>query len=232
MKNGKSIFKYFTKVELAIWICSIAIILITSLLFGDSSFLAIIASLIGVTTLMLLAKGFPLGHLFGIIFALLYGYISYQSRYYGEMITYLGMQMPMAAISLVGWSRNTADRGEAEVKVERLTKRKALSVVVLTLAVTIFFYFVLRYFDTPNLIVSTISVTTSFAAAYLTYLRSPYYALAYASNDIILIILWGLTIPYSRNAIAMTCCFGAFLVNDIYGFINWHKLEAQQSQKG
>ena len=81
----------------------------------------------------------------------------------------------------------------------------ALSVVV-----TAVLYFVLRYFGTANLLFSTISVTTSFIAAYLTYLRSPYYGLGYASNDIVLIVLWVLMSIEDISYLPMIACFVAF----------------------
>ena len=80
-----------------------------------------------------------------------------------------------------------------------------------------------------NLIPSTISVTTSFVAVYLTFRRSPYFALAYASNDIVLIILWILASIYDAKYISVVVCFVAFLVNDIYGFVNWRKMKKRQN---
>lgn len=80
-----------------------------------------------------------------------------------------------------------------------------------------------------NLIPSTISVTTSFVAVYLTFRRSPYFALSYASNDIVLIILWILASIYDVKYISVVVCFAAFLVNDIYGFVNWRKMKKRQN---
>ena len=94
--------------------------------------------------------------------------------------------------------------------------------------ITGIFYFILKYFNTANLIPSTISVTTSFVAVYLTFRRSPYFALAYASNDIVLIILWILASIYDAKYISVVVCFVAFLVNDIYGFVNWCKMKKRQ----
>ncbi|MBP3854116.1 MAG: nicotinamide mononucleotide transporter [Ruminiclostridium sp.] len=59
----------------------------------------------------------------------------------------------------------------------------------LTIIVTVVFYFILKHFDTANIIPSTIYVTTSFMAVYLTFRRCPTFALAYAANDIVLIVL-------------------------------------------
>ena len=62
-----------------------------------------------------------------------------------------------------------------------------------TVIVTIVFYCILSVFNTANIVPSTFSVTTSFVAVYLTYKRSPYFALAYSANDLVLIIL----LPYN-----------------------------------
>jgi nicotinamide riboside transporter PnuC len=101
---------------------------------------------------------------------------------------------------------------------------------IVTAIVTVVFYFVLAFFHTSNLLPSTLSVTTSFVAAYLTFRRSPYFALAYATNDIVLILLWILASMHDRSYISVVVCFVAFLANDIYGFVNWKKIEKSQKE--
>jgi nicotinamide riboside transporter PnuC len=88
----------------------------------------------------------------------------------------------------------------------------------------------LEYFYTANIIPSTISVTTSFAAVYLTFRRSPYYAIGYAANDIVLIVLWALATLEEASYLSVVVCFLAFLVNDVYGFINWRKMGKRQAE--
>ena len=94
--------------------------------------------------------------------------------------------------------------------------------------VTAVFYFILEAFDTANIVPSTVSVTTSFLAVYLTGQRTPYFALAYAANDVVLIILWSLASIADPGYISVVVCFVAFLANDIYGFISWKKIEQRQ----
>ena len=83
--------------------------------------------------------------------------------------------------------------------------------------------------NTPNIIFSTISITTSFIAASLTMLRSSYYALGYASNDIVLIILWILASKENPIYIPVVVNFSIFLFNDMYGFVSWKKRELAQN---
>lgn len=225
----KKITAYFSKTELILWICSVGVIIVSFGVFDRENFLTLAASLIGVTSLIFNAKGNPFGQLLMIIFSLLYGVISYSFAYYGEMITYLGMTMPMALFSLIAWLKNPYNGNRAEVEVNRISKRENIFMWVLAIAVTAVFYFILEFFDTANIVPSTISVTTSFLAVYLTFRRNPYYALGYAANDIVLIILWSMASFSDISYLSVTVCFAAFFVNDIYGYINWKKMEKKQS---
>jgi nicotinamide mononucleotide transporter PnuC len=164
-----------------------------------------------------------------VIFSLLYGVISYSFNYYGEMITYLGMTMPMSVFALISWLRNPYKGNLAEVKVNSICKTEQIVMWIVTVGVSVVFYFILEHFNTANIIPSTISVTTSFIAVYLTARRSPYFALAYAANDIVLILLWVLASLNDIRYASVVVCFIAFLINDIYGFISWQRMKKRQS---
>ena len=222
--------KYFSRAEIILWCCSTLLIVISFCLFDRENYMTLVASLIGVTSLIFNAKGNPFGQLLMVIFSLLYGIISFSFAYYGEMITYLGMTMPMAVFALISWLKNPYKGNKAEVKVNTISKREWIFTWVLTAVVTLLFYFILDYFNTANILPSTLSVTTSFIAVYLTFRRSPYFALAYAANDIVLILLWVMASMCDTRYISVVVCFGAFLVNDIYGFLSWQKMKVRQDK--
>ena len=114
------------------------------------------------------------------------------------------------------------------MKVNRIHKKETIFMWLLTAVVTVVFYFILDAFHTANIAPSTLSVTTSFLAVYLTFRRSPYFAMAYAANDIVLIVLWVLASLEDIRYVSVVVCFAAFLVNDLYGFISWRKMEKRQ----
>lgn len=224
----KKLLNYFTKFEIGLWNSSVLIIIATFFIFEEKNYLTLIASLIGATFLILNAKGNPLGQLLTIVFSLLYGIISYRFDYYGEMITYLCMSMPIAIIALISWLKNPYKGNKSEVAVNNISKKETVFMTILATIVTIIFYYILKYFNTANLIPSTLSITTSFLASYLTFRRSPYYALFYAANDIVLIVLWVLASITDISYLSVVICFIVFLVNDLYGFINWKRMEKRQ----
>lgn len=229
MKKFKLPAHYFTKTEQTLWISSILLILLSFLVFDRENYLTLLASLIGVTSLIFCAKGNPFGQFLMIVFSMLYGIISLTFGYYGEMITYFGMTMPMAVFSLTSWMKNPFRGKKAEVKVHHLNKNELFLLPFLTLFVTFIFYWILKYFHTANLLPSTLSVATSFAAVYLTFRRSPFYALAYAANDLVLILLWTMAALEETAYFSVMICFAAFFVNDLYGFINWKKIGRRQA---
>lgn len=222
-----SFFKSLTKFEWLLWGCSLLVVGVASLIAPDASWLSVLASLIGVTALIFLAKGHVMGQFLIVVFAALYGIISFQFRYYGEMITYLGMSAPMAVCAAISWLKNPYE-GTNEVKVNHLAAHHWLGLSVLTVVVTVVFYFILQALGNSSLIVSTISVATSFFAASLVFLRSPYYALGYAANDVVLIVLWVLASIEDIGSLPMVLCFAVFLFNDLYGFFSWRRMEKRQ----
>lgn len=222
---------YFSKAEIILWSSSVSLILISFFIFDRENYLTLFASLIGVTSLIFNAKGNPFGQILMVIFSLLYGIISFTFAYYGEMITYLGMTMPMAVFALVSWLKNPYNGNKAEVKVNTIRKTEMLLMWVITAIVTAVFYFILDWFETANILPSTLSVTTSFLAVYLTFRRSQYFALAYAANDIILIVLWVMASAWDTRYISVVVCFIAFLFNDVYGYISWQKMKVRQNKK-
>lgn len=230
-KKTKSILSYFSKGELILWCSSVLLISISFIAFDRVNYLTLIASLIGATSLIFSAKGNPLGQFLMIIFGIIYGIISFSFSYYGEMITYLGMTAPMAVIALISWLRNPYNGNRAEVAVNRLKSNEFIFMLILSAVVTFVFYYILDIFNAANILPSTLSVTTSFIAVYLTFRRSPYFALAYAANDIVLIVLWTLATMSDISYLSVIICFVMFLINDLYGFINWRRMAKRQTTK-
>ena len=221
--------KELTKKEWILWIGSLVIVIISNLVSGDVDVLTLVAACIGITSLIFAAKGNVWAQILMVAFSILYGIISWRFRYWGEMITYLGMTMPMAIFAFISWIKNPYDGNRSEVKVNTICKKEIVFMWIVTFVVTGIFYFILEAFHTANIIPSTISVTTSFLAVYLTFRRSSYYALAYAANDIVLIILWVMASFADARYISVVVCFIAFFINDMYGFVNWKKMKERQS---
>ncbi len=227
MKSIKKLILSLTLFEKILWLCSVTGVIVSYAISGTGEIMTIMASVIGLTALIFIAKGMVIGQVLIIMFSVFYGIISFRMRYYGEMITYLGMSAPMAVLALISWMKNPYGDTN-EVKISRVTKKQLTVMLIVSAFVTVAFFFILKLLNNASLIASTFSVLTSFIAAYLTFLRSPFYAIGYACNDFILIILWIFASVKDVSYTPMIICFSMFLINDLYGFFSWYKRQKHQ----
>jgi nicotinamide mononucleotide transporter PnuC len=224
--------KSLSKTAKTIWLGSLIVICLSFFFFGNTDYLTLVASLIGATSLIFAAKGNVIGPILSVAFSIIYAVISFQMLDFGEMITYLGMTAPVSAAAVFAWLKNPFNGNKADVKINHIRPREYLFLAFLAIVVTIIFYFILKFFNTASLIMSTISVLTSFLACYLTVRRSEFYAVAYAANVVVLIILWVIAALIDFIYLGMLICFLIFLVNDVYGFFQWSKSKKRQRARG
>ncbi|MGN1092816.1 MAG: nicotinamide mononucleotide transporter, partial [Monoglobaceae bacterium] len=120
------------KKDIVLWLVSVIIVGGANILGGTEP-VKLLATLIGVTALIFLAKGDVRGQILIVIFSFLYAATSFKFRYYGEMITYLCMTMPIAVLSAYSWIKNPYKKNE--VKIHRLTFKQKNAMVCLTIVV-------------------------------------------------------------------------------------------------
>lgn len=143
--------KNFSKKERLIWIGSLVIVFISNVLSGDLEWLTLLAAMIGVTSLIFAAKGNVWAQILMIVFSILYGVISFRFRYWGEMITYLGMTFPMAVWSTITWIKNPSKENDSEVAIQKLHLKHWILLIFCDTVVTIGSYFILRVLNIPNI---------------------------------------------------------------------------------
>lgn len=223
-------FKGFTKFEWGLWIGSLIAVTAAHFAVSGRDYLSLAVSLVGVTSLIFAARGDALAPVLFIIFSVMYAVDSYLFGYYGEMIIYLGMQLPVSALSLITWLKNPNPDKPEQVKTGKPTVKKILLMLALDVCVSVPFFFLIRFLGTQNLVVSTISVVTSFAALFLMALRIPHYALVFILNDIVMIVLWSLALTRDLGYLPLVVCFCIFMLNDTYTFICWIRRAANDKR--
>ncbi len=228
MKFFSKLKSYFNKYDVCLFLISFIILTTVFIVFDRTNYFTLIMSILSVIMLILIAKGNVIGEILSVGFCTFYAVVSHKNKYYGELITYLFMTMPMAILSIFSWLKNPYEKNKFQVKVNKITFKEIFFMLLLTVVVTWIFYFILKYFDTANLFFSTLSISTSFIAVYLTFRRSEYYALGYALNDIILIVLWSLATANDIQNVLLVACFVVFFINDLYGFISWSNMKKSQ----
>jgi len=193
-----------------------------------SDLLTTICSIVGIITALLLAKGKNLGQIFGLLIVALYSIVSFKSGYYGEVIIYLCIMLPMYVVGIVSWIKHQ-NKDTNTVEVNNIKIKEWIIVLFVSTVCFIGIYFLLKAFNTNQLFISSLSVIDSLFAVYLGVRRSKYSFYFYVVNDLILILLWGIPVV-TGTIILIPMVFNPLinLINDLYGIYNWKKLEKMQ----
>ena len=218
----KKYLKSWNKFEIALLILSIILILGLGI-YLKCGLLATIVPFIGFFSALNQAKGHVVGQIVGVLLAILYSIMSYNNKYYGEVIIYLIIILPLYISGIYTWLKNK-DKKSEKVKQNNLSGKELYSLLGINIALFVGLYFLLKYFNTNNLLVSTISMNINLTATYLLVRRSRYSFLFYLINAFILLILWGLPV-LKGNLLLLPMVFDAILllINNIYGLHSWTK---------
>lgn len=228
---NKTNLQYFTKKEWIIWLSSLLLLSIVFLLLPEKNIISYIASLIGATALIFTAKANPFGNILFIVFSILYAYNSFLLAYYGEVFNFLCINTVLSFCSFVSWIKNLDGYNRQETKINNTNIKSFAVNGLVSVFATLIMYFILKYFGTSNLIMSTFSVATNFMASLLMIQRSKYFSLAYAFNDVVVIFIWLLASFDNVANLTTAIYFFVTLINDIYIYINWKKIEKSQNKE-
>ena len=219
--------KDWNKLEKSLLFGSIIIISMIAITF-KSDLLTTISSITGIITALLLAKGKNLGQVFGILITILYSIVSFKNRFYGEVIIYIFLLLPMYLIGIISWIKYH-NKETNTVQINKINNKEWLLISIISIFGFIGIYLLLKIFNTNELTVSTISVIVSLFAIYLQVRRSRFSFYFYIINDFILMTLWGIPV-IKGNKLVLPMLFNPIinLINDIYGVYNWKKIERKQ----
>ena len=218
----KKYLRSWNKFEITLLILSVILILGLGI-YLKCGLLATIVPFLGFFSALNQAKGHVVGQVVGVLLAILYSIMSYNNKYYGEVIVYLVVILPLYISGIYTWLKNK-DNSSETVKQNSISNKEWYSILFVNIVVFVGLYFLLKQFNTSNLMVSTISMNINLTATYLLVRRSRYSFLFYLVNAFILLILWGLPV-LNGNILLLPMVFDALLllVNNLYGLHSWSK---------
>lgn len=224
--NIKKLFYNWTKFEILLLVISIISVGVTGILC-NSSILTQLCSITGILCAITQAKGKVISQFIGLVIVVLYSILSFQNKFYGEVIIYIFIMLPLFISGIISWIKNL-NKETNTVNENTLHKKEWIILTIVSIVLFVILYYLLKYFNTNQLLVSTLSLVTSLFATYLVARRSKYGFLFYIGNDIILFILWGgqiikgdfALIPILVNPIIN-------FINDSYAWKSWNKREKE-----
>lgn len=216
------------------WLVVFAVLSIVTFAFSGGGVLGLIASITGMLSVILVAKGRISNYFFGVIQAIIYGYISYTYAIYGEVMLNLMYYLPMNIIGFFIWKKNKVDDSNSingeQVTAKRMTKKEMIvSVLVVSIAIVLY----ATLLSSINGSVIGVDSATTILSVYAMILMVKRYAeqwIIWIIVNALSIIMWLIAISYQGgDDYSMVIMWSAFLVNSIYGYINWMRISKPEA---
>ena len=203
---------------------SILFISLTGLVF-HADLLATLCSILGVITVLLLAKGNNYVNVLGVLISILYSIVSYRNKYYGEILIYIFLMMPMYTIGIFTWLRHK-NKDTDSVEINTISKREWILTLLVSCIIFVGIYNLLKAFNTNALYLSSISVLFNLYAIYLQVRRSRFSFCFYLVTDILLLALWIIPV-INGNYVFIPLILNPIInfISDSYGLYNWRRTE-------
>lgn len=221
--------KSFIKTELSGWKpmevawlgIATAVILALSIYWKDTA-VGIISALTGVWCVVLTGKGKVSNFLFGIVNVILYAYISFGARYYGEVMLNILYYLPCSVIGLFVWGKHV-DEESGEVVKKSLSAKGALCVYPLTAVGVIAYGFVLRAMGGTLPFMDSISTVLSVVAQILCLKRLAEQWIMWIVIDTVTVAMWAYNYVRGGESIATLLMWIVYLLNAIFMYIKWRR---------
>jgi nicotinamide mononucleotide transporter len=227
------ILKNWTRFEIG-WLFTFTLINIYLFFAWSDSLLGLISSISGMLCVVLVAKGKIANYYFGIVQTLTYAYIAYGYGLYGEVMLNALFYFPVQFIGIYMWKKNKTEHGVKgeDVRISSLTRKGWFYTLVSIIILTIGYGFFLKYLGGNLVWTDSATNVLSIAAQILMLKRYTEQWLLWISVNVLSIFLWlGALISQGGNDFSMLVMWSAFLVNSIYGYVNWRKLSIKQVQE-
>lgn len=224
----KNYFKNWNLYEILFLTLGITITILVSIL-TKSSTISMIYVITYIINALLTSKGRPESYIFGFIGIIFYGYLSYQQKYFGELIIIVFMSIPVMIMGVISWLKN---RDDETIIINTISIQEILLVLLSQVIMFFGYYYILKLFNTNMLIVSTLSIIMSLLALYFGARRSELSFYFYILNDIVGIALWLVPIINGDTANYSVILGPALLfINDNYGVFNWKRIKKKQQME-
>jgi len=207
-----------------IWLGLSTLIILALSYHWHDTWYGVIASLTGIWCVVLVAKGRISNYYVGIVNVLFYAYVALQWRYYGEVMLNIGYFLPMQFVGLYIWNKNKDKKKTDSVVVKTLTNKSRIIWVIFSVVGVLIYGFILKAMGGKLPFADSTSTILSVIAMVLMAYRFLEQWVLWIVVDVVTVIMWFAVIADGGNDIAILVMWMAFLVNAVYGLINWIKM--------
>lgn len=217
----KSEFTGWNGIEIAWLLLASGVILALSLYWKDT-LMGIFSALTGVWCVILTGKGKRSSFIFGTINVMLYAYIAFNAKYYGEVMLNLIYYFPMNFVGWMAWKKHmNAETGEVVKK--RLPVKKGLILYGCTAVAILVYGFLLKRLGGRLPFTDSMSTVISVVAQILSVWRLAEQWILWIVVDVVTVIMWSVNFARGGESIATLLMWSVYLLNAVFMLIRWNR---------
>ena len=203
------------------------VILGVSISQGDT-WIGIVASITGVFCVVLCGMGRVSNYFFGTINVIVYAYIAWKAKYYGDVMLNLAYYFPTNILGWVLWNKNINKETNA-VYTKRMTIKQDILLAIISAISVCGYAYILKLLGGNLPLVDSMSTVFSVIAQILMIKRFTEQWIIWIIVDAVSVIMWLVALPKEGGSIAVLLMWSVYLINAIIMFVKWYK-ESKQSE--
>lgn len=210
------------------WLVFSNIVILGIAIYQKDDWFNIVTALSGVVCVILCGMGKVSNYFFGTINILLYAYVAFNAKYYGDVMLNLLYYFPTNILGWIVWAKNVNHENN-EVYKKRLTIKQDVYLTVISVIGVLGYSLVLKALKGNLPIVDSISTVGSIIAQILMINRYAEQWVIWIVVDIITVIMWLVAYVNGDGGIAVLLMWMVYLTNAVIMFIHWMK-EAKKNE--
>ncbi len=191
-------------------------------IFWHDTVMGIISATTGVACVVCTGKGKLSAYIFGLVNSILYAIIAYQATLYGETMLNALYYVPMQFYGFYVWNKNMNSQTN-EVKKQHMTNRIRILWLLILIAGTIGYGFVLKFLGDALPFIDSFTTVSSVVAMIISVKMYSEQWWLWIAVDIFSTIMWLITFLNGNESIATLLMWIVYLGNAIIMCVKWEK---------
>lgn len=174
-----------------------------------------ISSITGVLCVILVAKKKTSNYIYGLVNIVLYAYLAHKNKLYGDFMLNAFFYFPMQFIGFYLWNKTS------DIKARNLTGKNIFSLSIVSTLIIFGYATYLKSLGGIATLADSTSTVLSILATFLMIFKFSEQWLCWIVVNMVSIFMWIVAFKSGSTDIGTLAMWCAFLINSIYGFINW-----------
>ena len=205
-----------------LWIIIACSIILSLSIYWKENVIGIVSSISGILCVILTGKGKLSSYIFGMVNTILYSYIAFNAKYYGEFMLNVFYYIPMNIAGFILWSRNL-NKENSEVIKTKLNNKYKIIIFALSFASIFVYGLVLKKLGGSLPFVDSASTVFAITAQILCVKRCTEQWIMWILVNILNISIWYINFSSGGDNIATLLMWSVYLVNAVFMLIKWYK---------